>query len=124
RDERDVDDDDVDRAGELRGREIPRVAPLDDDHARIISQPPVELTVTDVERDDPAGAALQQHVGEAAGGGADVERLSPLDGNAKGVERVRQLHAAAADIRMVRLYQLNRRVVCHLGAGLRDDDAV
>ena len=57
--------------------------------------------MTDVERDDPRRAAFEQDVGEAAGGGADVERLASLDGNAEGVERMRELEAAAPDVRMV-----------------------
>ena len=47
------------------------------------------------------GAALQQDVGEPAGRGADVEALAPVDGDAEGVERVRELQAAAADVGMV-----------------------
>ena len=58
--------------------------------------------MADVERDDARGAALQQHVGEAAGGGADVERLAAGDVDAEGVERVRELEPAAADVRVVR----------------------
>ena len=52
-------------------------------HARIAAQLPVELAVADVERDDMACAALQQHVGESAGRRADVERAAALDGNAR-----------------------------------------
>ena len=59
--------------------------------------------MTDVERDHAARAALEEHVGEAARRGADVERLATVDGDAEGVERVRELDSAAADIRMVRL---------------------
>jgi hypothetical protein len=57
--------------------------------------------VSDVEGDDTACAALKQDVGEAAGRSADVERQLPGGGNRKGVERVRQLQAAAADVGMV-----------------------
>ena len=53
RDERHVDGDEVEQCGRsqeaVRGQR-PRVQPLDDDHARVVPQPPVELTVTDVER--------------------------------------------------------------------------
>ena len=77
RDERDVDRDDVERravAGQIAARERARVDALDHVDARIAADLPVELAVADVERDDARGAALQQHVGEAAGRGADVER--------------------------------------------------
>ena len=53
------------------------------DDPRVVAQPPVELPVADVERDDAHGAALQQHVGEAAGRGADVQALAALDGDLK-----------------------------------------
>ena len=69
-------DDDVDGARQVGQRQMARVEVLDHDDARIVAQRPVELPVADVERDDARGAALQQHVGEAAGGGADVERLA------------------------------------------------
>ena len=102
RDERHVDRHDVDRSREVGERQMARVEVLDDDDARVVAQPPVELPVADVERDDARRAALQQHVGEAAGRGADVERLAPRTAMLKCVERVRELEAAAADVRMVR----------------------
>ena len=67
--------------GQVRRLETARVEVLDDDDARIVAQRPVDLPVADVERDDPRGAALEQDVGEAAGGGADVERLASVDRN-------------------------------------------
>src|SRR2546427_3884372 len=102
RDERDVDDDEVDRAGQVAGREVARIEALDDDHARIVSKRPVELAVADVERDHAQRAALDEGVGETAGRGADVERLASLDLNAKRVERMSELDASTADVRMVR----------------------
>ncbi len=45
---------------------------------------------------------VEQHVGEAAGRGADVESRGGRDVEAEGVERVRELHAAAAGPRMIR----------------------
>src|SRR6266571_1667218 len=70
---------------------------FEDEDARVVAKRPVDLPVTDVERDDARRAACEQDVGEAA----DVERLASLDGNAEGVERVRELEAAAPDVRMV-----------------------
>ena len=74
RDERDIDGDDVEGPGQVGGRQIARVDVLEHDDARVGAQAPVELPVADVEGDDLARAALQQHVGEAARGRADVER--------------------------------------------------
>jgi hypothetical protein len=94
---------------------------FEDEDARVVAKRPVDLPVTDVERDDARRAAFEQDVGEAAGGGADVERLASLDGNAEGVERVRELDAAAPDVRMVWRDQrdLGGRVDLRAGFGLR-----
>ena len=78
RDERDVGDDEVGRVGQRAGLERARVHALDHRHARVVADLPVKLPVGHVERDHARGAALEQAVGEAAGGGADVERqLAP-----------------------------------------------
>ena len=74
---------------------------LEHDDARVLAQPPVQLPVADVERDDASGAALQHDVGEAAGGGADVEALATLDGDLKGVQCVSELQSAAADVGVI-----------------------
>ena len=65
----------------------------------VLAQAVVELAVGDVERDDVGGSALEQAVGEAAGGRADVERAAAGDRNVQRVERVGELHAAARDVR-------------------------
>ena len=59
----------------------------------------MELAVGHVERDHRGGAALEQAVGEAAGGGAHVEAEPALGLDAERVERVRELHPAARDER-------------------------
>ena len=100
RDERDVDDDQVRRVRELLGRERAGVDALDHGHARVLAQAPVELAVGDVERDHVRRAALQQAVGEAAGGRADVQRRGGRrPATAERVERVGELDAAARDVR-------------------------
>ena len=76
----------------------------------------VDLAVGDVDRGDPGGAALQQAVGEAAGGGADVEAVAPGGVDPERLERVLQLDPAAGDVarprvddqRRLRLDQLAR----------------
>ena len=45
-------------SGRSAGGQVPRVDVLEDDHARIAAQLPIELAVPDVERDHPARAAL------------------------------------------------------------------
>ena len=101
----------------MRRLERARVRALDDDHAWIIAQTPVELTVTDVEGNDSGRAALQEHVGKAAGRGADVERLATVHRDAKRIECVRQLDSAATDIGMVRLLERDFRIFGHRRAG-------
>src|ERR671925_286715 len=61
-DERDVAGDQVGRERELR--QVPGIDALHHRYARIGPNPLVQLRPADVERDHPAGAALQQHVGE------------------------------------------------------------
>ena len=87
--------------GRSAGVRVARVEVLDDDDARVVAQLPVQLAVADVERDHACGAALQQHVGEAAGRCADVEALAPANLDLKGVECVRELQSAAADIGVI-----------------------
>src|SRR3989442_7504611 len=101
RDERDVDDDEVDQAWQITGGEVARIEAFDDDHTRIVSQRPVELAVADVERDHARRAALEQGVGEPSGRSPDVERLASLHSNAKRVEPMGELDASTADVRMV-----------------------
>ena len=99
--------------------ERPRVDAFADEHAGVAAELPVQLIVSDVERDHVACAALQQHVGEAAGRRSDVERPSSFDGNPEHVQRVRQLEAAAADVGMVGRGQFDQRDAAIWCAGLR-----
>ena len=79
--------------------------------------------MADVERDHARRAALQQHVGEAAGRGADVERLTrPSTSMREGVERMRELEPAAADVRMIRLQRASRSLSAATAVPALDDD--
>ena len=62
------------------------IEPFEDDDLAMIPQTPVELTVADVQSVDPAGAAAEQDVGEAAGRGAKVERHQAFGVEAEVVE--------------------------------------
>ena len=107
RDERHVADDELRRERELGERA--RVRPLEHDDARVVAQPLVQLPVADVDGDHARGAALQQDVGEAAGRGADVEAVEARRIDAERVERVRELLAAARDVRRGRARPSARR---------------
>ncbi len=63
------------------------------------AEPRVELAVADVERDHARRAALEEDVGEAAGRGADVDAVEARRIDAERVEPVRELLAAARDVR-------------------------
>jgi hypothetical protein len=98
---------------------MPRVEVLDDDHAFVIPQLPVELTVADVERHDANGAALQQRIGETTRRCADVQALAPTDLDVKRIEGVRELEAAATGIRVVWCDERDHSLVVDGGAGFR-----
>ena len=66
-----------------------------------MAQSPIELAASDIDGVDPTRATTEQHVGEAAGRGADIERDLPFDRNLEMVERVRELDAAARHPGMV-----------------------
>ncbi len=81
-----------------RRRQITRVRALDDGHSRIVAQAPIELAVGHVERDHARGAALKQAVGEATGGGTDVEAGVAADVEVEAVEGVGELDPATRDV--------------------------
>ena len=67
RNERDIDGDEVGRrAARQQVESSAGIDPFSHDHAGIGAEPPVELSVADIERDHRRGAPLKQHVGEAA----------------------------------------------------------
>ena len=105
--------------GKIGWLQMSCVEMLDNDDARVVAQRPVDLPVADVERDDPRRAASEKHVGESAGGRTDVERLSPVDTDVKCVERVGELHPAAADVRVIGCGEADVGVGIHLRARFR-----
>ena len=68
--------DQIDRLGDFGTCQIARVEPFMHVDPLVLAQFPGELTAPDIDRVDPGGTARQQHVGETAGRGADVERDS------------------------------------------------
>jgi hypothetical protein len=54
----------------------------------------VQLSVPDVDRNHTRGAALQQHVGEAAGRRSDVDAVATARIDGERVERVSEFLAA------------------------------
>ena len=81
RDERDVDDGEIDRLGERRRRSASRAFVRSIDVTRGSRRSAsASWPRPDVDRVDVARAALQQHVGEAAGRGTDVEAAASRPG--------------------------------------------
>ena len=78
--------------------ERPRVGAFQGDHPRIDPELGVELAAADIDRIDFGRSAGDQHVGEAAGRGADIERYRTLRVEAEGIERRRELSSAAGDV--------------------------
>jgi aminoglycoside 6'-N-acetyltransferase len=95
-DKRDVADDELRRERQLVN--APRIRPFEDDDARVLADPRVQLAVANVQRDHACCAPLEQNVGEAAGGGADVEALPPGRIDAERVEGVGELGPAPRDV--------------------------
>ena len=78
-------------SGKSSGCEIARVNAFAHHHARIVPQFPIELAVADVDGPHARRAALQQAIGESAGGAPDIEANSAGDIDAEMIERRRQL---------------------------------
>ena len=97
--------------------ERPRVRPLEHRHARVGAEARVQLAVADVERDHARRAPLEEDVGEAAGRGAHVDAIETGRIDAENVEAVRELLAAARDVRRWLLY-VELGVLVHLLARL------
>ena len=123
RNEADVADDRRRRRFEEIGGEIARVASFVNDHAPIRAQSRRELAVADVDGGDPARAARQQNVGEAAGRSADVEAIAAARIEPERVERRLQLDAAARGPGMGGA-RLDERAGSDAFGRLAQDDAV
>ena len=89
-------DNQVGGAGQFVG--MAGVDPLHDGDAGVLPQLVGQLAVAHVHGVDPAGAPLQQAVGEAAGGGANVQRRQPVHVQGENIQGVGQFHPAPADV--------------------------
>jgi len=86
-----------------------------DHDARVRAQLPGELAVADVDGVDPRGAVLEQDVGEAAGGGADVGADQAGWRKREVAEGVVELQSATGDPGMILAADFEGRV---FGEGL------
>ena len=83
-----------------------------------MTQFPVELVCRDVHGEDAQRAILQQAIGEAAGGAADVEADFAVWRDLKILQRALQFQAAAADVGKRVADYFDARVSGNLCAGL------
>ena len=102
-DERDVADKEIRRKRQLADGS--RVRPLEDDDTRVLADARVQLAVADVERNHARSPALQQDIGETAGGCAHVEAVPTGRIDAERVERVRELDSAPGNVRLSLRYR-------------------
>lgn len=98
RDEGDVGDDEVHEFGDIGGGHVADVEVFAADDAGVIAEFPDELIGADIVGVDSGGAVLEQAVGKAAGGGADIEGDEAGDVDFEVVEGAFEFEAAAADI--------------------------
>ena len=89
--------------------EVARVQPFDQADARIGGKCCRELPVPDVDGAHMGGAALQQHLREAAGRSADIERVAAARVEAEMVEAGDQFQRGARNIAPRRVVDLDRR---------------
>ncbi len=118
RNEGDIGDKQVER-GELG--EVAGVRAFHGGDARVLAQALVELPAADVDGDNGGGAALQEAVGEAAGGGANVEAAQAVRFDAEGVESGFELTPAAADVGL-KLGEVERRPFVEHGGGFHEGE--
>ena len=111
RDEAGVAGDEIGGLRHLFAAELAGVYAFEHDDARIVAEFPGELAAPHVHGIDLGGAALEQHVGEAARRGADVEADHALGIDGETIEAVGELQAAARRVRMRLALDLERRVV-------------
>ena len=71
---------DVDRVGDERGVEVAEVGALQHHDPGVLAQAAPELPVADVDGVDAGGSRREQGGGEAARGGAGVQRVRPSTG--------------------------------------------
>ena len=82
-------------SGKRRRIECANVGFLQRRDSRVRAQSRVKLPAPDIDRIDAAGAARDQHVGKAAGRGADIKADVAFRIEAEMIERGGQLHATA-----------------------------
>ncbi len=91
-------DDQLGCVRQIGRRDVADVGPVLDNDARVPAQFLGELAIADIERDHRSGAALKQHVGEAAGRCADIEGAAAWHFDLKMFDRGGELVASSTRV--------------------------
>jgi hypothetical protein len=105
---------------ELAGGEEASVGAFEEGDAGVGAELVVDLAVAGVDGQYGGGAVLEEAVGEAAGGGADVGAGEGLDGDGPGGEGGFEFEAAAGDVAEVVAEEADDGGVVDRGAGFVD----
>lgn len=100
-DEGDVHGEEGDVGGQIAGIEEAGIGALHEDDARIVAERLGDLAITGVDGENTLGAVLQHAVGEAAGGGANVETEAPAQIDVPVSEGSFELESATADVAQI-----------------------
>jgi len=117
-DEADVDDDQIERTGGIVGLKEPCVEIFDKGNVVTGSQFPRDEAFSDVERGNVGCAVFEKGVGEATGGGADVEGHEAGGIDVEMVESAIEFETATGDVGAVGFEQCNLDVKGDPLAGL------
>ena len=124
RDEADIDRGEIRRLGETRRIERADVGLLERDDRRMAAQPRVQLTAPDIDRVDAPRTAREQHLGEAAGRGADIEADAARRIEAEMIERRDKLQRRRARPTDAPAARRSARIGRDLVRGLAQHDAI
>ena len=117
-DEADIDGHEACLLPDILRLHIADVCLLHADHARVVPELPVELTVADIDGENLDRTVLQHAVGEAAGAGTDIEADLAFTGDAELADRLLELEPATGDVRKHVTADLDLGFRIEGGAGL------
>ena len=119
RNERNIDDNEIDGLRQIGRREVADVKALSRDDPFVAAQFPRELVRSDIIGIDFRGTALEDTIGEAASRGPGIEDDFPVDIESKLIEGFLDLKAASThELRTI--FDFNSRVFLDFEAGLED----
>lgn len=116
-DEGDIDGNERNAGWEIVGVQVARIGALHQRDARVVTEGLGDLAVAGVDGEDAGGAVLEHAVGEAAGGGPDIEAEAVAEVDGPMSESGFELEAAAADVAEAAAEEPDVGVIEDRGAG-------